>query len=319
MNNSRVLVVDDDPSILEAYRAFLQPEPEGSSKAGLLDRFAGGDEGTADGQGAIFDVESATQGEEAVQRVRDALKEGRPFASAFIDIRMPPGIDGLETARRIRAMDDRIYIIIVTAYSDRDVDEIQSALNHDVVFLRKPAGRDEIRQLARNACLSWTTDQADQAARKELEGQVENLDAARLYLADIVSVLHEGIIVCSPFGRIRYMNSAVQRMTGRSFIQLDTKQVGCLFISPDMDQLTRKIVDYNEKPTAVRPGTSGGRARHGALVSGEPGLLHVRGAGGLYRAGDDHLGQSRGLQDHRFQGWRSAWRADLQIFSGGRR
>ena len=184
--NNRVLVLDDDAELLTAYRAILQPPREERS---LLFDFVGGGDGVKaepEAQRPAFDVATAPQGEEGVQLVRRSLEEGRPFAVAFIDIRMPPGIDGLEAARRIRDLDPAIYIIIVTAYSDRSIEEIQREVRHDVVLARKPLSSDEIVQQARNACTGWGRD-------RQLEEKSQALETANQALRDRV-VLFEKFV-----------------------------------------------------------------------------------------------------------------------------
>ena len=98
---------------------------------------------------------TAQQGREALECVKQAAEVGMPYAVAFVDVRMPPGWDGLETAQRIREIDDHIHIVFVTAYSDRSVDEMQAALNKNTLLTSKPFSGDEIKQLARTLCISW--------------------------------------------------------------------------------------------------------------------------------------------------------------------
>jgi len=100
-------------------------------------------------------VTTAQQGREALECVKQAAEVGMPYAVAFVDVRMPPGWDGLETAQRIREIDDHIHIVFVTAYSDRSVDEMQAALNKNTLLTSKPFSGDEIKQLARTLCISW--------------------------------------------------------------------------------------------------------------------------------------------------------------------
>ncbi|MBF0621062.1 MAG: bacteriohemerythrin [Magnetococcales bacterium] len=178
MKNSRVLVVDDDPAIIQAYCDALKPAvPEMSSR--LAHFTDDGVKSDVKGVHFNFEVETATQGSDAVAMTEQALKGDTPFAVAFIDIRMPPGMDGLETAKRIRELDERIYLVIVTAYVDRAIDEIQYALSHDALFIRKPISQDEIRQLARNACISWDRRMALHHKSRILFGDGD-LDSVRL-------------------------------------------------------------------------------------------------------------------------------------------
>ncbi|ABK45520.1 adenylate/guanylate cyclase [Magnetococcus marinus MC-1] len=184
--NNRVLVLDDDAHLRDAYRHILAPQPASAHVSDhLLDFLAEGEVAPRPAEEECdllthFDVTAVAQGLEGVEAVRQAVQEGRPYAVAFVDIRMPPGIDGLEAASRIRQEDPSIYIIIVTAYSDRSIEEIQRQLRHDVVLGRKPLSKEEIFQMARNACVSWQRDRElaesrDSLARKhhQLQEQLE--------------------------------------------------------------------------------------------------------------------------------------------------
>jgi len=151
MRNNRVLVVDDERNILDIYLDFLAPSDDGLEELNVL--MGGGASASQDE--AEFLVTTAQQGREALECVKQAAEVGMPYAVAFVDVRMPPGWDGLETAQRIREIDDHIHIVFVTAYSDRSVDEMQAALNKNTLLTSKPFSGDEIKQLARTLCISW--------------------------------------------------------------------------------------------------------------------------------------------------------------------
>lgn len=164
----RVLVVDDDASIRETYRHILQPP---ASEVGGLEALVSG--ATAEtGADIAFAVTAAAQGEEAAVLLDAAARTGTPFQLAFIDMRMPPGWDGMRTAVALRALDPSIYIVISTAFSDYDVNALQAALGHDVVLLRKPFNQEEVFQLARTLCQSWRTRRRLEAVTAELENRV---------------------------------------------------------------------------------------------------------------------------------------------------
>jgi PAS domain S-box-containing protein len=164
----RVLVVDDDTAIRATYRHILQPPV--SELTGLEALISGTP--AAPGTESEFQVEEADQGEAAAAIHREALARGMPFHLAFIDMRMPPGWDGMRTAVALRAQDPSIYIVIATAFSDYDVNALQAALGHDVVLLRKPFNQEEVYQLSRTLCQSWMTRRRLETVTAELESRV---------------------------------------------------------------------------------------------------------------------------------------------------
>jgi CheY-like chemotaxis protein len=156
--NNRVLIIDDDPEIQNAYRLVLAPEPEdrNSSRTKLAHLLP--QDRTAQPQAsAHFELGFAGQGQKGVALAATALEKNQPFAVTFIDIRMPPGFDGMETAARIRRIDPNIEIVVVTAFSDRSRDEIVRAVGcpEKLLFLRKPFDPEELLQMALSLTAKW--------------------------------------------------------------------------------------------------------------------------------------------------------------------
>ena len=166
--HSRILIIDDDQDIWRAYRMVLNPDelPPDSSSAKISQLLSNSqDEATALNEPS-FDLSFASQGLEGYQMVEAAMAL-EPFAMAFVDVRMPPGWGGMETAIKIRQLDPNIELVIVTAYSDHTMEEIVRAVGRSdkLLFLRKPIDPDEVRQIARCLTSKW------QIARKEAEQQ----------------------------------------------------------------------------------------------------------------------------------------------------
>ena len=147
-----ILVVDDEQEVLSLYRRALTQEQ------GARQRQAGALFAVAEGQSQQqerFALTTASQGAEAIEQVREALQDDTPFQVAFIDMMMPPGIDGMETARVLRMLDERIHIIFVTAYSEKRIEQLDRALYHDILLLRKPFASEEVRQMALTLSRNW--------------------------------------------------------------------------------------------------------------------------------------------------------------------
>lgn len=165
--NNRILVIDDDAQVIETYREILVPildEIDVLADQICLPALESGKSPQFE-----FEMMSATQGEEGVGLAKMAVEMERPFAVAMIDMRMPPGMDGLQTATELRKLDDRILIVIVTAYTDRSIEEIQSVLDHDAILVYKPFTGEEIFQMARTLCISWNERELKEQAFQEIE------------------------------------------------------------------------------------------------------------------------------------------------------
>jgi putative two-component system response regulator len=155
--NHRILVADDNESIHEDFRKVLG-EPDappveldlaaaalfGSQVRPRLDR-------------PQFEVVSALQGEEAVEIIRRGAASGDPFAVAFIDMRMPPGWDGMETVRQLWTVDPNVQVVICTAHSDYSFDEILQRVGYTdrLLILKKPFDNVEVLQLTIALTRKW--------------------------------------------------------------------------------------------------------------------------------------------------------------------
>lgn len=157
-------MIDDNQSIHEDFRKILATTKTGSTQ---LDDFEATFFGPAsqDAQQPTFVIDSALQGEEGLDLVRRALKENRPYPMAFVDMRMPPGWDGIETISRIWKEYPELEVVICTAYSDYSWEEMQHKLGNSdrVVLLKKPFDCVEVLKLAQTLTDKW---QAAQQAKK---------------------------------------------------------------------------------------------------------------------------------------------------------
>ncbi|NJD31140.1 MAG: EAL domain-containing protein [Gammaproteobacteria bacterium] len=154
----RVLVVDDEQPVLDAYRQVLgaqAPNPDRAAIDQLRTRLfvAGGNPALMSKmppESPLFDAVFCNGAEAAVEAVRAACAADRPFAVAFLDMRMPPGPDGIWTAQRIREIDKQVELVFCTAYSDVDPADIGRRVPpaDKLFYLQKPFHPHEIRQMA---------------------------------------------------------------------------------------------------------------------------------------------------------------------------
>ena len=185
----RILVVDDEPAMHEAYaRSFAPVRGPGGTELDAMasELFGDGATTTADTDDQpIFALTHELQGLDAVAEVERALAAGTPYAVAFIDIRMPPGIDGRETARRIRQVDPEINLVIVTGYSDFSPAEISKVAGptDKIFYIAKPFEVAEIVQTATALSKRWEVDRELAAARETLAAQVTQLEEQGAELA----------------------------------------------------------------------------------------------------------------------------------------
>lgn len=176
---ARILVVDDEPDVLDAYRQVLKRillSPPDELEALTTELFA--DKSAERSKGAtIAAIDFCRQGEDAVRQIEDKLREGNSYPVAFVDIRMPPGIDGLETAKRLRHAHPNINIVIVTGYSDHTPEHIAEQVGRvdGLFYLVKPFHPDELLQLAVTLIHRWQT---EKLAAEEIASMLSKLESA---------------------------------------------------------------------------------------------------------------------------------------------
>jgi diguanylate cyclase (GGDEF)-like protein/PAS domain S-box-containing protein len=170
--NRRVLFVDDMPSIHEDFRKILCPAVVAVDLDAEETLLFGAEKTVA---ALSFEMDSAYQGAEALEKVQASLKSGTPYAMAFLDMRMPPGWDGVETVERLWQADPRLQIVFCTAYSDYSWKEILQRLEvrDRLLILKKPFDPIEVYQFASALTTKWQMTEQAAFKMERLEHAVE--------------------------------------------------------------------------------------------------------------------------------------------------
>jgi signal transduction histidine kinase len=164
-----VLIIDDTPTIHQDFHRILagprDSSPFTEKEIALFDL------APSRAQGRLFEVDSAFQGEEGLECVRAALKEGRPYSVAFVDVRMPPGMDGVETIERLWREDPDLQVVLCSAYADYSWEQVAQRLgiSQRLLILRKPFDSIEVRQMAHALSEKWELLRRDRSRMQELE------------------------------------------------------------------------------------------------------------------------------------------------------
>ncbi|MGD0384217.1 MAG: response regulator [Thermoguttaceae bacterium] len=169
----RILVIDDQESIHEDFRKII--ESQGDDQA--LNKAAAalfGEEIAQSESVESFKIDSALQGEQGLALVERALAENRPYPLAFVDVRMPPGWDGVKTVERIWKVDPEILVVLCTAYSDHTWEEIVRRLGRSdhLLILKKPFDNIEVRQIVLALTKRWHLARQAAMTLSQLEGMV---------------------------------------------------------------------------------------------------------------------------------------------------
>jgi len=167
--NRRVLLVDDNASIHEDFKSILA---ENSAQAAVssMEEILFEEHDPAEPP-VSFEMDSAFQGQEALELVKRSVGEKRPYALAFVDIRMPPGWDGIETIARIWEVDPEIQMVVCTAYADYSWEEMRSKVGQpdSLLVIKKPFDNIEVQQLAHALTKKWLLNRQARLQMAELE------------------------------------------------------------------------------------------------------------------------------------------------------
>lgn len=154
--NHRILIVDDNTTIHEDFRKILSPTDFGETDLNMIESAVFGDEQTSKSM-PPFELAFAAQGDGAVRLVEMGLQQGRPFALALVDVRMPPGMDGIATIKSLWRIQPDLQVAICTAYADYSWDDIVDHLgmSHRLMILKKPFDPIEVIQIANGLTSKW--------------------------------------------------------------------------------------------------------------------------------------------------------------------
>ncbi len=276
INSLRILAVDDEEMILTLYRDILTPSNRTENAETSLDELATRLFGVNQPMAPpiSFDLMTCSRGDEAVEIVKTAAEEEKPFAVVFLDVRMPPGPDGVWTAEKIREIDPNVDIVIVTAFSDISPDEIvrRSPPREKIFYLQKPFHTQEIYQIACALGNKWKTERLLEAYQHQLETRVNertsDLKTANDLLRDEISKrektetalveseeryrrladsAEEGIAIHDN-GRIVDANQALARMFGYNPANLIGSSINKLVPPISGIMTTKPSPEKDEKP-----------------------------------------------------------------------
>ncbi|QTA83208.1 Two component system response regulator/histidine kinase, PAS domain-containing [Desulfonema limicola] len=186
----RILIADDDKSILSLYSKVLagnktaQAMFTDATLEGLACKLFGKTE--KDERALSFDLTTCHQAEEALEKVQESINNQDPFSVAFLDVRMPPGPDGIWAAQEIRKIDPHVEIVIVTGYSDIHPREIAKKVPpaHKLLYLQKPFHTYELEQFAFSLSVKWNSEKELADSEKRFRTLVEGSPIGTVIIQD---------------------------------------------------------------------------------------------------------------------------------------
>jgi diguanylate cyclase (GGDEF)-like protein len=224
----RIIVIDDNPSIHQDFIKILTTE-RNTTRLDKLDIELFGKREDSTLSLPNFKIDTATQGKEGVDKIEQAINIGDPYALAFVDIRMPPGWDGIETIKHIWMLDPNMQIVICTAYSDYTWEETVENLGmtDNLLILKKPFDNVTVRQLACALVRKWQlmreSKQHTEFLEKAIEQRTQSLQESLSIIRATIESSNNGILVVNNEGKIVDYNSLFLSMWNIPKSVIDTK------------------------------------------------------------------------------------------------
>lgn len=197
--NRRILIVDDNEDIHADFRKILGGSKTRSSYRQLdqiehqlftdKTRITGPESGDPEQSFEVkYEIDSAFQGKEAIEMVCKASEEGRLYALIFMDVRMPPGMDGIETISKIWEQFPNIEMVICTAYSDYSFEEILAKLGTSdrLLFLNKPFDSIVVKQMALSLTRKWSLHEESRKNVLRLKNKIAQRKASEIKLHRLI-------------------------------------------------------------------------------------------------------------------------------------
>jgi signal transduction histidine kinase len=170
----KIIVIDDNPDIHNDFATILSAKADISHLESLESELFGIEAAQPAWSGPCYDLDFASQGRQGVEKIKSAKGQKRPYQLAFVDMRMPPGWDGLKTIQEIWRIDAAVQVVLCTAYSDYSWEEINQALGltENLLILKKPFDSSEVSQMASTLTQKWLLAKRAKMKHAALEQEV---------------------------------------------------------------------------------------------------------------------------------------------------
>jgi len=243
-NIFKLMIIDDNVSIHQDFIKILKTESSNKLEQLSSELF---NEDRASNPSTQFEIDVASQGKEGVEKIKEALDQGIRYALAFVDIRMPPGWDGIETIKHIWELDKDIQVVICTAYSDYSWEETVAHLGKtdNLLILKKPFDNVSVRQLACALTTKWHLAQQTRNYTSHLQQEVADKTLSLQESLSLVKSTFEsssdGILVINNEGMIIDYNQNMVNLMEISEDILKTKSKKLL-----MDHIKSKLINPDD-------------------------------------------------------------------------
>lgn len=235
----RLLIIDDNMAIHQDFLRILQPDENLNLLVDIESEIFGDNTTEIKQSNCNFEIDSAYQGKDGLQKVTQAIRENSPYSLAFVDIRMPPGWDGIETIEHLWKEDPELQVVICSAYSDYTWSQISHKLGNSgqLLILKKPFENIEIIQMA-HAMSQKCTLQRLEKRLLQLDLNVQNYQLAE-------ETLHQTQTELTQLkNRLMALENVVGHIDNKFSVPLQDINDGTRMLKGAYQQLNQLITEY---------------------------------------------------------------------------
>ena len=247
--NYRVLIVDDEDGIHRDFKDMLNPNRRQALTDELAETLLGEVSENKTFFLPNFELLHAASGEEAYDIIHAGRASNCPIAVAYIDVRMPPGIDGVEAIRRIRQIEKDIELVIMTAYTDKPLPEIvrDMELLNKLLYIRKPFAPEEVQQITLSLVEKWNVEHELAKKQQQIIANHQNLEISHQRLITVLDAAADATGMFDDEGHLLFANQYYKQLFDLTEDQLRQ-------MSPD--ELKARIKARVRKPELLQPGNA---------------------------------------------------------------
>ncbi|MBC8415151.1 MAG: PAS domain S-box protein, partial [Candidatus Cloacimonetes bacterium] len=250
-DKKRILIIDDNTQIHQDFKKVLLTSKDEESDLGKLEEALL--EKEEEQPFETYTLDCVSQGEEGLKMVKESIKKKEPYAVAFIDVRMPPGLDGIETISKIWQIYPDIQIVICTAYSDYSWAELFNKFGHTdkLLILKKPFDNIEVRQLTYTLSKKWELNKTANLKMNELEEKVDKrtseLNEAKVRFQNLYNYAPDMYFSVSPKGIVLSVNKYGAEYLGYKPDELVGNSVWIVVYKEDLKEIQKQVSEIFSK------------------------------------------------------------------------
>jgi diguanylate cyclase (GGDEF)-like protein len=255
----RILIIDDNSAIHEDFRKILVKQTQPKDNLEDMEALLFGTEVQTSVAVSSFEIDCASQGMDGLEMVKKAQSEGRPYSLAFVDGRMPPGWDGIETISHLWKESPDLQVVLCTAYADYSWQEIRKVLgdSDSLLILKKPFDNVEVLQLTHALTRKWelTREILGRLNQLAFYDHLTGLPNRALFMDRLTRAIdsarrykHRGALLFIDLDNFKRINDTLGHSVGDYLLQAMSKRL--LHSLRDSDTISRP----NSTETAARLG-----------------------------------------------------------------